>query len=118
MNEEESGSDARKLKRHTVDSTIDVYDTLREASVGRLVNIHSRGLMLMGSVRLEPDHLYQFDLHLPEAVNGRDKIHLGVDCLWVREADDSDKHWAGCQIIDKSGEADADIAALVELLEA
>ncbi|TQV71714.1 PilZ domain-containing protein [Exilibacterium tricleocarpae] len=118
MSDEESRSYERKLKRHQVKTAIEVYDKLRGSCVGRLVNIHSSGLMLMGTVRLEADHLYQLDLHLPEMINGRRVIQLGVDCLWVRESDDPDQHWAGCQIIDKSDEADADIEALVELLEA
>ena len=106
----------RKLKRHAIGSTVEVHDKLRHCCVGRLVNIHHQGLMLMAQAAIEADRFYQLDLRLPQKVNGRDLIHLGVDCLWVRPSDDQKQYWAGFQIIDKSSEADADITALIALL--
>lgn len=106
----------RALERHGIAAAVDVYDNLRDVYIGRLVNIHSEGLMVIGDIRLEEDKLYKLDLHLPEHVNGRNTIHLGVDCLWTRNADHNDKHWAGFTIIDISPQGADDIRALVELL--
>ena len=63
-------SNDRALQRHGINGAVDVYDSLRDVYIGRLVNIHSEGLMIIGDVRLEEDKLYKLDLHLPEHVNG------------------------------------------------
>lgn len=104
----------RALQRHGIDGDVDVYDSLRDIYLGRLVNIHSQGLMLLGDIPLEEDRLYKLDLHLPHSLNGRTSIHLGVDCLWTRNADYNGKHWAGFTIIDISPDAAEDIRLLVD----
>lgn len=107
----------RELERYLVDDTIDVYDNVRDLYLGRLVNIHSRGLMVMGDQPLEEDKLYKLDLHLQVSVNGHSSIHLGVDCLWTRNANHNGKHWAGFSIVDVSPAAADAIAALIHHLE-
>lgn len=106
----------RELERHNINGDVDVYDSLRDLYVGRLVNIHTQGLMVMGDLALEEDRLYTLDLHLPEPVNGQLSIQLGVDCLWTREADLAGKHWLGFSIIDASPQAADAIRALVAML--
>jgi hypothetical protein len=106
----------RALERHGISSDVDVYDSLRDVYLGRLVNIHIQGLMIIGDVPLEEDRLYKLDLHLPEFVNERNSIHVGVDCLWTRNADYNGKHWAGFTIIDISPQGAEDIRSLIELL--
>lgn len=106
----------RELERHTINGDVDVYDNMRDQYVGRLVNIHTQGLMIVGDVAMEEDRLYTLDLHVPEPVNGQMVIQLGVDCLWTREADLSGKHWIGFSIIDVSPQAAESIRTLVELL--
>ncbi len=104
----------RRLERCTVNSVVEVYDTNRDVYVGRLVNIHAEGLMLMGDAVMESDHVYQLDLQLPKAVCGEKTIHLGVDCLWVRTPEESTVKWSGFHIIDLSDLAREQIDALLE----
>lgn len=106
----------REMERYALADAVDVYDRDRDIYLGRLVNIHSRGSMLVGDQPLEEERLYQFDLHLPRPVNGRSIIHIGVDCLWTRNATHNGKHWAGLAIIDVCPEATEDIGGLIELL--
>lgn len=106
----------RRLERHKPASTVEVYDTNRDIYVGRLVNIHEQGLMLMGEVEVESDHVYQFDLQLTSPTGGDSVIHVGVDCLWVRGSDQSPTFWSGFHIIDLSDKAREQIHALVGLL--
>lgn len=116
MAEPSSRDNDRALQRHGIQDDVDVYDNLRDVYIGRLVNIHTQGLMIMGDVPMEEDKLYKLDLHLPEAINEHTSIHLGVDCLWTRNADHNGKHWAGFTIIDLSPQAAEDIRLLVEQL--
>lgn len=106
----------RELERHSINGDVDVYDNLRDLYVGRLVNIHSQGLMIVGDIPLEEDHIYTLDLHVPEPVNGQMVIQLGVDCLWARDADLSGKYWMGFSIIDASVQSTEAIRALVDRL--
>lgn len=116
MDEARERAYQRKLKRHQLSAAVEVYDLVGGQHIGRLVNIHSEGLMIVGGVALSDDKLYQLELHLPREVNGRNKIPLGVDCLWTRSAEENKMHWAGGRIIDASDDALADIAALIEFL--
>jgi len=105
-------ADSRAVKRSSIAQSIDVYDNSRDTYLGRVVNLHSQGLMVIGDRPFVEDCLYRLDLHLSEPVNERNSIHLGVDCLWVRNAEDNGKHWAGFSIIDASPQALADIEVL------
>lgn len=110
------GENDRELERHGIDGDVDVYDSLRDIYLGRLVNIHAKGLMIIGDVPLEEDKLYKLDLNLPKSASDRTSIHIGVDCLWTRNADHDDKHWTGFSIIDLSPQAAEDVRLLVEHL--
>ena len=49
-------SNDRTLERHCIQGDVDVYDSLRDVYLGRLVNIHIEGLMIVGDLELEEDH--------------------------------------------------------------
>lgn len=106
----------RELERHNIHGDVDVYDSLRDLYIGRLVNIHAQGLMVVSDIALEEDRIYTLDLHLPEPVNEQLTIQLGVDCLWARDADLSGKRWMGFSIIDVSPQSSESIRALIERL--
>ena len=104
----------RAMHRHTVNGDIDVYDALRDIYLGRLVNIHTQGLMLVGDVLLEEDHLYELDMHLPNQSASKQVIRIGVDCLWTRAADQNGKHWTGFSIIDSTPNAAEEVHKLIQ----
>jgi len=106
----------RRLERHAISGVVEVYDANRDIYVGRLVNIHTEGLMLMGDSVMESDHVYQLDLQLATPLCGAETIHLGVDCLWVRNSEESSTHWSGYHIIDLSDLARQQIESLVSQL--
>lgn len=95
----------RQQERYSVTQDVDVYDALRDTYIGRLVNIHAKGLMLISDKPLVEDTLYTFDIHLPLPINHLNAIQIGVDCLWVRDADLASKYWMGFSIIDASVES-------------
>lgn len=105
--------EGRRRERLGASQSIDVYDNTRDTYLGRVVNVHCEGLMLIGDQPFEEDCLYRLDLHLAVPVNGRNSIQLGVDCLWVKNAEDNGKHWAGFSIIDASPQALEDIDSLI-----
>jgi hypothetical protein len=108
----------RALDRHVVSGNVDVYDSMRDIYLGRLVNIHSQGLMLVGDVPLEEDRLYELDMHILDENNVKQVIRVGVDCLWTRAADENGKHWTGFNIIDSTPHAAEVIHHLIKSWEA
>ncbi|MGQ9425385.1 PilZ domain-containing protein [Gilvimarinus sp. F26214L] len=108
-------SEQRRLPRHSISEPVEIYDRVSQRPVGRVVNIHMEGMMVAGQHAFSAECLYQFDLHLPRAVNGRRVIPVGVDCLWSKREEGA-LHWAGCKIIDLSEEAQADLQTLIAML--
>lgn len=105
----------RAMHRHILHGDIDVYDALRDVYLGRLVNIHTQGLMLVGDVPLEEDRLYELDVHLSGEGCNKQVVRIGVDCLWTRAADQNGKHWTGFSIIDSTPHAAEEIHKLIQL---
>lgn len=101
----------RALERYTINCDVDVYDSVRDIYIGRLVNIHAQGLMVIGDVFVEEDNLYELDMHLP---SDNQVLKLSVDCLWVREADQIGKYWVGFTIIDLAPAAAVEIQKLID----
>jgi len=105
----------RRLKRHQLSSDIHVVDKLQKQTVGKLVDIHQEGLLLLGtSLKLESSH--QISLILPSSVNLQSQFTLGVECLWCQSTDENNTlFWAGCSIIDKSDLASGCIQSLINM---
>ena len=92
----------RKLTRCPVANTVDVYNVLQGALLGRLVNVHREGLMLMSDTPIVTNHLYHLKLMLPTPLLGVDVIELTADCLWSRSIEGSTACWSGFHVIDIS----------------
>lgn len=105
----------RQLDRYEDVGSVEIYDANSDRFLGRLVNVHEAGLMIMGEAPIRADHVYQLELFWPSRKDPRGHIQLGVDCLWVRQSDDDSNPmcWAGCQIIDLSDSARDQIAMLI-----
>jgi hypothetical protein len=106
-------AEQRKLARHVLSGPVNVYDRVSQSFMGRLANVHTEGLMIMGNRPFTADCIYELDLQLPEPIDGCVMIQIGVDCLWSR-SEDTHLHWAGCRVIDASEEAVRSIAKLIE----
>lgn len=106
----------RELTRYRFDDQVDVYDRRRDLWLGRLVNLHEKGLMVTGNQAMDEDKIYALELHLAQPVAERDRIAFEADCLWTRPADQDDLHWTGLSILECSEKASADLARLIERL--
>ena len=100
----------RRLERHEVNGQIDAFDRVTGQLIGRLVDIHSEGLMLLANNLAEVGNIYQ--LSLQKNTNNEIWLEVGVDCLWKNPANGEDRFWAGFRVIDASDEA---LAALANL---
>lgn len=105
----------RRLKRHQLSADIHVLDSIKQQTIGKVVDIHQEGLLLLGS-HFKIDSSHQIKLILPNSVNLQSQFTLGIECLWCQSADeDNSLFWAGCSIIDKSELAFGCIESLINV---
>lgn len=100
----------RRRERVELNTSISVFDAFSGQQVGELANINIDGIMLITDQALDVNSIFQYKLQLPVPIDGQAELELGVDCLWCREAENFNRHWAGFQIIDAAPE-DIDIIA-------
>lgn len=104
----------RKHERIHPQQNIEIFDFHTDEAYGALADISAGGLMLVGSVELPVNRIYQLRLKLSEAVLGHQEIDLGVDTLWSRPNATEDRFWTGCCLICVSPEAEAVLRELVQ----
>lgn len=104
MSQSESKSDSRKIARSHIQQVILVRDVYRDVEIGRVVNLHEEGFMLIGGPNIRENCVYQLKLELTDAVDGVNILDVGGECLWVREAAGEDRVWAGFHIVDVAAE--------------
>jgi len=85
------------MRRRTVTVPIDVVDTMTEQSVGNLFNLSVGGMLLIASVDLLDDALYQFRFALPD--NDGAPIEAGAHVLWRDAASAPGQFWVGLRFL-------------------
>ena len=87
----------RRASRHDIPDTVRVVDAMTDTVVGRLGNISETGMLLIASVPLVDDALYQFRLEIDE---GRGQvIEVGAHMLWQDRASAKGQTWMGFRFI-------------------
>ena len=92
--------DKREHKRFQLPNPLDVIDTISKNSLGELVNISAKGLMLLGDKPILDGSVYQVKVRLTES--GQHFLFMGIECLWKSESGSRTKYWSGYRIIDIS----------------
>lgn len=105
-------SEHRRRERKLLERSIEVKDALLDSDVGRVVNLHEDGFMIIGDGKIRADCLYQFVMCFSEEVEGKMQISVGAECLWLKETDSCTQYWAGFHIIDISEQDRALIAKI------
>lgn len=114
--DQDSLQNQRKLKRYQLTALVDIVNHQSQDMVGRLVNVHTEGLMIIGEFAFEEEKIYSLDLVLPKTFE-KSTITLEVDCLWTRPS--QDQHavlWSGFSIVNCTEEARSDIEVLIEAM--
>lgn len=108
-------AEKRRRRRHQLSANIRVADKLRQSIMGKVVNIHEEGLLLIGQP-LNLHSAHQITLLLPNSINQQTQLEIGIECLWSQETNtDKDMYWSGCSIIDLSPMAKACIQAMINI---
>ena len=93
--------DARRAPRRHVSEVVPVIDTMTDTVIGQLGNLSETGMLLIASVPLLDDALYQLRFHLP----GRNPaLNTGVHLLWSVAANTPGQSWCGFRFVAVSDE--------------
>ena len=109
-----STSEQRRAMRKRALDPIEVSDALTGENLGRVGNLSSDGMMLIGRRLLNEDALYQVRFRLPDREGRMHMLEAGVHEMWSEPAAVPGQHWAGLRIIAVS---DADTEILKQWLD-
>ena len=90
----------RRIQRKPMQIPVIVFDVIRNLEIGRIVNIHEEGFMIIGDQEVRENCLYQLAFDLDYGEGQVQRIMVGAECLWISETSGDDQIWAGFQIID------------------
>lgn len=91
------GRDSRRMHRRDVADIINVIDTMTGDTMGHLGNLSVGGMLLIASIPLAEDSLYQCRFVLPDS--GEDSIEVGAHILWLDKASAPGQFWAGVRFL-------------------
>lgn len=89
----------RRSKRRKVTDTTLVMDTMVAQPVGQISNLSESGMLLIASVPLVEDALYQFRFELPAQDGAHAHYEIGAHLLWLDQASAPGQSWAGFRFI-------------------
>src|SRR5690606_27637933 len=89
--------DRRKLERHHVSSSLEVYDLDSGQLLGRVVDLHAEGLMLLSEKHIELNRAWALHVNLPMTLDGLSEFTLDAESRWNRKRIGGQQFWTGLQ---------------------
>ena len=89
----------RRARRRKISDTILVIDTMLDSVVGRLGNLSETGMLLVATMPLVEDALYQFRFNLTDARGREAPIEAGAHMLWQEPPGAAGQSWTGFRFI-------------------
>lgn len=114
MATEKQNSEKRSRERVYINGSVMVVDTMRDVELGKLVNLHEDGFLLITSEPIEEGSIYQLKFFPKPPIDGVDEISVGAECLWIDETGSGEQIWAGFHIMDIS---DSGVGSIRDLTE-
>ncbi len=108
-------SEKRQLKRVAVDHEYLVFFQ-DGAPLGRLVNLHAQGLLMLVSKPLDSDQTHNIVIKLFEPIDDECSISLSIDGAWSQEATTEATYWVGAVIVACSQSSKKRLSKLLERL--
>jgi hypothetical protein len=99
MSAAKNNDEYRRVPRRKVTGTVQVVDTMTDAVIGRLGNLSETGMLVIASVPLVSDALYQLRFMLHGTHSTEVPIEVGVHLLWQDSASAPGQTWTGFRFI-------------------
>jgi hypothetical protein len=110
-------SEKRRLQRQELIYYLKVLDLLSNNELGRLIDIHTMGLLLMGNRPLETGQDFFIAVELPKGLQeqGVVRLELKAKCVWQRPSETRPFLEHGMMFLNPNEEARKTIALLIDL---
>ncbi|MEN5207828.1 PilZ domain-containing protein [Stenotrophomonas terrae] len=92
-------TNTRRAPRLQVPELVPVRDQMTGAQIGRLGNISETGMLLIASVALQDDALYQLQFPIADGRGGQLQIDVGAHLLWFEPTHAPEQSWAGFRFL-------------------
>lgn len=94
-----ANDELRRKRRRKATDNVEVVDAMTDLVVGHLGNLSENGMLLIATVPLADDALYQLRFNLCHSRNRARAIEVGAHLLW-QEGDGARGHkWIGLRFI-------------------
>lgn len=91
--------DTRRAPRRQVVDQVPVTDMMAEAVIGRLGNVSETGMLMICSVPMCEDALYQLRFAIPGASGQPLQLDVGAHLLWSEQSHAPGQSWAGFRFL-------------------
>jgi hypothetical protein len=88
----------RHANRRRLEQQVNVYDTVAEQVIGKLINLSETGMSMVAFVPMVNDALYQLRFEIADGAGPR-VIDVGAHELWASPAVGGDQSWVGLRFI-------------------
>ena len=78
-------------------SSLEVYDLDSGHLLGRVVDLHVEGLMLLSDTPIELNKAWALQVNLPMTLDGVSEFILGAESRWNRKSIGGHQYWTGLQ---------------------
>jgi hypothetical protein len=109
-------SEKRALERRELIYYLRVRDASNDKELGRMVDIHQKGLLLMGSETLTPERHYVISIEMPKAMmeQGINNVTSKAKVMWSRPSRTTAFYENGLMFVEPGQEAAGTIERLIE----
>jgi len=107
-------TEKRKQTRKSPRFFIGVYDNDQTRSVGRVANISSGGLMVIGKCELTRYVNYKISMDLPYAIKEKSQVFFEAQCRWCERGGRTKLYSSGLEITNISSENSEILAEFLE----
>ena len=107
-------AEKRKQVRKIPQFFVGVYDNDQTKSVGRVANISSGGLMVIGKYELTRYANYKISMDLPYAIKEKSQVFFEAQCRWCEKGGRTNLFSSGLEITNISSENSEILAEFLE----
>ena len=107
-------AEKRKQTRKSPRFFIGVYENDQTRSVGRVANINSGGLMVIGKFELARYANYKISIDLPYAIKEQSQVFFEAQCRWCEKGGRTKLYSSGLEITNISSENSEILAEFLE----
>ena len=107
-------TEKRRQVRKSPKFFIGVYENDQVKSVGRVANINSGGLMVIGKFELTRYANYKISIDLPYAIKEKSQVFFEAQCRWCERGGRTKLYSSGLEITNISSENSEILAEFLE----